>query len=311
MKIFYIANFSDIFSERWAAWFEDNGHAVTRYHLKKPKISDLKDLKKLIKQIKPDILHSQYCGRHGFIGMLSGFKPHIATIHGSEVLLTKGWKRYLVKEVLRIADLITTDGDHVIQKIKDWGVDLTKVRKINFGVDTKTFTPTAKSGIPYIVVRCGPDPIYDFETFNKAHKGIAPFVKLENIPQKRMPEILAKASIYVSTALSDAGIASTTAEAMACGLPVIISDVGDNYKWIDNHYLFEPKDHEKLSSLIKELLDNPNERERQGRINRQTIIDRNNYEVEMEKMNQIYTMEVLSWQRKKKKLKALLPLREQ
>ena len=293
MKIFYIANFKDIFSERWASWFENNGHVVIRYHLSKPKVGDIKDLKLAIKEMKPDILHSQYCGRWGALGMFTRFHPHVVTIHGSDVLLIKNWKRSMARIVLKKADLITTDGDHVIQNLKNWNIDLTKVRKINFGVDIKRFVPTERSGMPYIVVRCGPDPIYDFETFNMAHKGMVPFIKLENIPQERMPETLAKASIYVSTALSDAGISSTTAEAMSCGLPVIISDVGDNYKWIDNHYLFKPKDYERLSILIKELLDNPDERKRQGRINRQTIIDRNNYEVEMEKMERIY-IEVLS-----------------
>ena len=62
MKIFYIANFKDIYSKKWADYFDDNGHMVIRYHLIKPKMSDVRKVKSAIKEAKPDILHSQYCG---------------------------------------------------------------------------------------------------------------------------------------------------------------------------------------------------------------------------------------------------------
>jgi glycosyltransferase involved in cell wall biosynthesis len=51
---------------------------------------------------------------------------------------------------------------------------------------------------------------------------------LGRIPHEAMPDLLTQADIYVSTSLSDAGISASTAEAMACGLPVIVTDTGEN-----------------------------------------------------------------------------------
>ena len=45
-----------------------------------------------------------------------------------------------------------------------------------------------------------------------------------------------ESDIYVSTSLSDGGLAASTAEAMACELPVIITNFGVNSKWISENY---------------------------------------------------------------------------
>ena len=300
MKIFYIANFKDVYSEKWASWFEKNGHAVTRYHLKKPVIGDVKKVKRVIRQVKPDILHSQYAGRWGLLAMSTGFHPHITTIHGSEVLLTEHSKQYLVKTVLKHADLITTDGFNVIEKIKEWGIKPDKIRMVNFGFDTDKFKPIPelKSSIPHLVVRYGTGvPVYDLSTFGMAYRSddfiFCTIRSLQGYSQEEAPQVYNKAWVYVSTALSDSGLAGTTHEAMACGLPVVITNVADNHLWVDKEYLFEPGDYRKLRDIVMRLLENPKEREAQGKKNREAIVSRNNYQVEMAKMEKIY-MELLN-----------------
>ncbi len=295
MKIFYIANFKDVYSKKWADYFEDNGHVVTRYHLVNPEINDYKKIVRTIKQIKPDILHSQYAGKWGLLGMVTGFHPHIVTIHGSEVLLSKGWRRYTVQKVLERADLITTDGYNVIEKIKGWGIDPDKIKMVNFGFDVDHFKPMPelRSQIPHIVVRYGTGvPVYDFSTFGMAYRsesfGHCSVRMLKDFTQEEAPQIYNKAWIYISTALSDSGLAGTTHEAMACGLPVVVTNVADNHLWVDKEYLFEPGDYQKLRKIVMRLLENPDEMKIQGKKNRETIVSRNNYQVEMAKMENIY-----------------------
>jgi len=307
MKIFYIANFRDIYSEKWAAWFEDNGHAVIRYHLKKPCSSDIKKAKMAIKDSNPHILHSQYAGRWAMLGMLTGFHPHIVTIHGSEVLLVQGGKKHLVKIVLNKADLITTDGHNVIEKIKGWGINHAKIRMVNFGFDTDFFRPIPelKASAPHIVVRYGSGvPVYDLSTFGMAYRSDSfcqcSMRELKGFDQREAPQIYNRAWVYVSTALSDSGLAGTTHEAMACGLPVVVTDAADNHLWVDKEYLFEPGDYHRLREIVMRLLENPEERERQGKKNRARIVERNNYQLEMKKMEKIYIQEVSKWQKKKK-----------
>jgi len=111
------------------------------------------------------------------------------------------------------------------------------------------------------------------------------------IRNDELPQYLNTMDVYVSTSLSDAGIAASTAEAMACGLPVVITDVADNKKWVEdgaNGFLVPIKDPEALAERIIYLLRNEDVRKRFGKINREIIEERNNYYKEMEKMEDIY-----------------------
>ena len=111
------------------------------------------------------------------------------------------------------------------------------------------------------------------------------------IPNDKLPQYMASADIYVSTSLSDAGLAASTAEAMACGLPVVITDFGDNGLWVEdgmNGFLVPLRNYENLASRIIYLLQNEDKRREFGQANRQVIQERNDYETEMGKVEKIY-----------------------
>ncbi len=111
------------------------------------------------------------------------------------------------------------------------------------------------------------------------------------VPGDELPRYLASADIYVSTSLSDAGLAASTAEAMACGLPVIITDFGDNRKWVQdgiNGFIIPVRAPEVLASKIIYLLQNEGNRKKFGQANRRIIEEKNNWEREMGKMYRLY-----------------------
>jgi len=122
--------------------------------------------------------------------------------------------------------------------------------------------------------------------------GVSDSVKFVGFIQNdKLPQYLTTMDVYVSTSLSDAGIAASTAEAMACGLPVIITDVADNKKWVEdgeNGFIVPIKDPKSLAEKIIYSLKNENIRKKFGKINRKIIEERNNYYKEMEKMEDIY-----------------------
>ena len=106
-----------------------------------------------------------------------------------------------------------------------------------------------------------------------------------------LPRYLKTSDVYVSTSLSDAGLSSSTAEAMASGLPVIITDIGENEKWVkdgENGFIVPVKDPKTLAGKIIYLLKNYEIRKKFGGINRKIIEERNNYHKEMGKMEEIY-----------------------
>lgn len=111
------------------------------------------------------------------------------------------------------------------------------------------------------------------------------------IPNQDLPDWLSSMDVYVSTSLSDAGIAASTAEAMACGLPVVITDSGENERWIEpdeNGLLVPVTNPEILAEQVLRLLDDPGLRARLGQAGRETIRARNDYSVEMARMDVLY-----------------------
>lgn len=111
------------------------------------------------------------------------------------------------------------------------------------------------------------------------------------IPNSDIPRYLASSDVYVSTSLSDAGLAASTAEAMASGLPVVITDFGDNSQWVkegQGGFLIPVKSPSLLAERIVYLLKNEDVRRKFGKFNREIIEERNDYYKEMEKVEHLY-----------------------
>jgi len=122
--------------------------------------------------------------------------------------------------------------------------------------------------------------------------GIAEQLKFVGaIPNHELPDYLTLSDVYVSTSLSDGGLAASTAEAMACALPVIITDFGDNRQWVTDGkggFLIPLRNPAVLADKIVYLLENAETRRQFGAFNRQVILERNDYYTEMAKVERIY-----------------------
>lgn len=111
------------------------------------------------------------------------------------------------------------------------------------------------------------------------------------VEESEMTNCLLAAQVYVSTSLSESGLAASTAEAMACGLPIINTNTGDISDWIVNGgYVIPIRSPEILSEKIVKLLLNDELRTRFGKENRAIIEERNNVYVEMDKMAAQYEL---------------------
>jgi|SRR3989344_596980 len=344
MKICFLAGANSVHSYKWVNYFADRGHEVhwisftennqgqikdiAFYQISKPFPFNFFELRKILKTIRPDILHAHYAGVNGFLAALCGVHPFVLTAWGSDVLIagTSIFKKFFVKYALKKADLITCDAEHMKTAMVKMGVPESKIKIIYFGVDVKKFSPeqsVQKQSSKVISLR-SLEPVYNIETLIKAvpvvlkeFSGIkfiiagkgseetnlrklaedlgvsdsVDFVGL--ISQDKLPEYLRTSDIYVSTSLSDAGIASSTAEAMACGLSVIITDFGDNGKWVkdgESGFLMPLRDFKFLAEKIIYLLKNPEERLELGSNARKVIKEKNNYYKEMEKMEKLYRL---------------------
>lgn len=208
-----------------------------------------------------------------------------------------------------------------------FGLDFKRLDK-NSDVDRYELRKTFGLGeSPVIISTRTLNPIHDVETFIKAIpkiKGSFPEVKfvclsdghdraeLEElcrtlriekdvvfpgyVSESDMVRWLRISDVYVSTSLTDAGLSASTAEAMACGLPAVITDNADNREWVVDGlggYLFPNGSSEILAEHVVNLLKEKTKRMEFGRINRHVIEERNNYVTEMARMEDLYKALIL------------------
>ncbi len=115
---------------------------------------------------------------------------------------------------------------------------------------------------------------------------------LGRLNEKQVAEALAVSDLYVSTSLSESGLAGSTAEAMSTGLPIINTDTGDIRDWIEDGetgYIIPHSDPVVLAEKIILAINDDKMKENARSLNRKAIEERNNIKIEMDKMLNVYT----------------------
>ncbi len=364
MKICFFADAAAEHTRRWTKYFALKGHRVylitwnsnilndyepVRVHVVQKTLASsnillrilnlphlLSEIRKIIRETQPDIIHAHSAGAYTWMAMLSGFHPFVVTPWGSDILVDakrSRWNRLLTSFALCRADLITCDAWHMKDEMVCLGVNSDRIQIVMFGVDLNRFVTYPNAEIELkkhfglndslIVLSTRTlTHIHDVETFVRSIPLIqaavptAQFIvatdgserkKLEDMTDAlgvteavRFPGYLKEdeiikwlclADVYVSTSLTDAGLAASTAEAMAFGLPVVITDNGENSDWVidgKGGYLVPNGASDMLAERVVRLLKDKNMRLKFGRVNRQIIEERNNYVTEMDRMEVIY-----------------------
>ena len=102
-------------------------------------------LQRILQVLKPDILHSGYVWKDGFLGARTGFHPHLVMPWGSDILVEPGRflvLKWIVQYVLRQADMITCDCEVVADRIVALsGVPRDRIVVFPWGVDHAVFNP--------------------------------------------------------------------------------------------------------------------------------------------------------------------------
>ncbi len=368
MRICYFGNPQTIHLQRWMKYFIDKGHEVhvitsepaeiegahihdvfsstSSFFYKIPIIARIfyfwrernqtKKMRRLLEEIRPDILDAHYLTSYGIPASRLRFHPFIINIWGSDVLLAPerfGKKHViLMRKALGEADIILCSGEHSREAVIRLGEEPEKVKVALVGVDTQRFYPQQKDeklrssleilGSPMVISIRNLEPVYDIETFIKAIPSIlsqVPDTKFvitgegsqrdylkdlakslgiqENvrfvgwIAHDELPKYLASADIYVSTSLSDSGASISLLEAVACGLPAIVTDVGDVKRWVrdgENGFIVPVKSPELLAEKIAYLLRSEHLRKKVGKANRVLVEEKASYEKEMGRVERLY-----------------------
>ena len=113
-----------------------------------PLISECIHFKRIVREFKPDIIHSGYVWQVGILAAISGFHPHLSMPWGSDILTEpdKSFiRRLLVKKVMRTCDHVQCDAEFVKKKIiDDYGLPAEKITVFPWGIDLEQFKKTDK-----------------------------------------------------------------------------------------------------------------------------------------------------------------------
>lgn len=282
MKIVILGNASSIHVIRWANGLAERGltvHVISAHgasekmservnlhelRIKAPfgYVGALFELRKIIKSIRPDVLNAHYATGYGLLARLSGFKPFLLSVWGSDVYLfpRKSFlHKVLLKGNLKAASAVASTSLCMSEAVR--GIfDHDAIFITPFGIDAQEFVPKR--------LRCGAAPIvigtvkslkyeYGIDTLIRAFslvlndvgdevalcleitgagadlqelKALVGELRISDkvifhgqVPHSKVPEMLARLDIYVALSRSESfGVAIL--EASACEKPVVVSD---------------------------------------------------------------------------------------
>jgi len=355
MKICYLGDANSIHTKKLCCFFRDKGYDVSVISLNDGEIEGVKvysmamkienqgnsiakvrylrniiKIKKLVREINPDILHAHYATSYGLLGSLVNYKPYIISVWGSDVydFPKKSFiHEKLLKYNLKKADLILSTSKVMADETKKYidkdilitpfGVDIDKfkINNINKTVEDGLVIGTIKTleekyGIEYLIKA--------FQIVKNRNKNLNIKLKIAGKGSKEsdlkklckelnienyveflgfvnpndVPNIFNSFDIAVFPSILDSesfGVAAVEAE--ACGVPVIVSDVGglmESTKPNYSSFVTKRKDSNDLANKLEKLLLDDELRKSMGMNARKYVEDNYNYIDNFDYINDIY-----------------------
>lgn len=316
-KICFIASTSSTHTRKWCAHFIESGwdvHVITFdatdipgvkvYHLEGsvlPRSSDAGKLfyllsaprvSRVIKDLKPDIIHAHYATSYGAVAALAGRHPFFLSLWGSDIFdfpRRSFLHKLLLKWTLKKADWIMSTSRAMAEEARLYtskSIDITP-----FGVDLNVFFPRDKSedsgefvvgtvkllAAPYgidtflrgcaVALRLDPSIPLSVKIAGSGPdesrlKQLCRELRLENITEwlgyvdpEFVPDVWRSLDLAIIPSNSESfGVSAV--EAQACGIPLIISSIPGLMEATNpgkSSSLVAPGDHEALGAEIVRL----------------------------------------------------------
>jgi glycosyltransferase involved in cell wall biosynthesis len=296
----------------------------------------LPELKSLLSQLQPDLVHAGPVQTSGYLAALSDFHPLLLMSWGSDVLLyaARGpdW-RHATEKTLRAADAFFCDCNSVRKKAIEFAaLRDDQIVQFPWGIPGGVFSPqgalpseevfTREPGMTVFICTRAWETLYGIEVllqgFRDAHRRnpslrllllgsgsqsewMQAFIRNNGLQQvvclvgrvrsQDLPAWFRAANAYVSCAKSD-GTSISLLEAMATGLPVIVTDIPSNREWVlegDNGWLTEI---DSPRALTRKLLRVPSltleERTSISRSNQRVVAERADWDRNFPRLLEMY-----------------------
>ena len=290
------------------------------------------DLRRVIREIKPDLIHAGPIQTCAFLAALSGFRPILTMSWGYDLVQEADrnrWMRWVTRYTLERSAFFTSDASVSRDKAVAFGMDPEKTVTFPWGIDLQSFHPKSssvrKSQIANrsITLFCNRtwESIYGVDVLAKAFVKIAagnPNVNLillgggsqggkirqilmnagllervhfgGQVSQADLPRWYHMADLYISPSHVD-GSSVSLMEALASGLPCLVSDIPGNREWIEdgaNGWLFRDGDADDLAEKILYAIKNRRSFKKIGESARKTAEQKADWQKNFGKLLEAY-----------------------
>lgn len=262
------------------------------------------DFRRLTREIKPDLVHAGPIQTCAFIAVLAGASPLLTMSWGFDLMddVHKGWMwKFATKYTLKRSTFFTSDANVTKDKAVAYGMNPEKTIVFPWGVDLDHFTTKEERGKKGgFVLFCNRawETRYGVDVLARAFVKVAQQrddVRLlllgggsqganlrrifqsgvvdeyvtygGQVSQTDLPRWYHMADLYISPSHVD-GSSVSLMEALACGLPCLVSDIPANKEWVfenENGWLFRDGDADHLAEKIVAVM---NQREKLPEIGR-------------------------------------------
>lgn len=269
-----------------------------------------RQFRRVLDNCRADVLLTLYGGGYGLLARLSGFRPFITYLVGSDVHSLRATSLKVAQLSLSRAAKVLANGTHLAHLAAR--MLHRDVIPLYIGVDSNRFRPAPRESGPLrIVCTRGFDAVYNNEYLirgvarirNLAHQievtfvsagpllaeaqrlaselfdnqNSCRFVFLGGANDDNVLRTLQSSDIYVSVSRSD-GTSVSLLEALACGLFPILSDIAANREWVDpvvgNGILVPLDNPPALAAALELAICDPGLRERARDYNRRMVLER-------------------------------------
>ena len=276
-------------------------------------------------RFKPTLVHGHYVTSYGMWAAACGLKvPKVLTAWGTDILVTPRESRLMRMVVgwsLRHADLITADSMDMVEEIGRYHPQA-PCHQILWGADTDKFMPGEPGeGFDVVSLRSW-EPNYNIDVIVEAfarfakrrpasgavlhllgggamkdalHErvralGLVPQVRFHGrVGDAEMVRAIQQSRVSVSVPTSDATSVSVL-ESMACGLPIIATDLAANRQWVDERggWIVPVGDADAVAQALQSVFDHPEQARQMGLHNRDLIEREASRRGQMDAMWQLY-----------------------
>jgi len=287
------------------------------------------DFKRLLRDIKPDLVHAGPIQTCAFIAILAGASPLLTMSWGFDLMddVHKGWMwEFATKYTLERSTFFTSDANVTKDKavaygmnpektiVFPWGVDLEHFRmksaegsmakegfvlfcnrswETRYGVDVlaRAFVKVAqqRDDIRLLLLSGGSQGANIRKTLQGG--GVEEYVTFGGqISQTDLPRWYHMADLYISPSHVD-GSSVSLMEALACGLPCLVSDIPANQEWVfenKNGWLFRDGDADHLAEKILVAMNRRENLPEIGRASRSEAEKRADWKKNAEALMEVY-----------------------